>query len=267
MVPTTQVRATLTSYRRARSVGIYSWSWRRERSSLPPARPKGLTQETAARRAGTSQPTLSAYERGTKSPTLPVLERILRALGYELDLVPRVTFHPEPLGDRGRTFQVPDRLWHLDPPDCFAPVTMMLSTRQRVFDLMDRTSRAEAYAHLLARGTPEQLLDHVDCALLIDVWPDVYDQLHPAVRRAWAPLIFAGYNSWFREMLNAERDRPRVRPVSRRAQARAIRRMADHGLTEDQILDALYRRSDRDDVPDHGQAMTARLDAALRSRP
>jgi len=61
------------------------------RSLLETARgSRGLTQEAVARRSGTSQPTLSAYERGTKSPTLAVVERILHTLGYDLGLQPRV---------------------------------------------------------------------------------------------------------------------------------------------------------------------------------
>ena len=75
--------------------------------------------EAVARRSGTSQPTLSAYERGTKSPTFAVLERILHPLGYQLGLNPRVTFRDVTDG-HGATYRVPDRLWHVAPPACFA---------------------------------------------------------------------------------------------------------------------------------------------------
>jgi transcriptional regulator with XRE-family HTH domain len=37
----------------------------------------GLTQEELARRAGTSRPTLSAYEHGRKSPTVTTFARLL----------------------------------------------------------------------------------------------------------------------------------------------------------------------------------------------
>jgi DNA-binding XRE family transcriptional regulator len=37
----------------------------------------GLTQEELARRAGTSRPTLSAYEHGRKSPTVATFARLL----------------------------------------------------------------------------------------------------------------------------------------------------------------------------------------------
>jgi transcriptional regulator with XRE-family HTH domain len=43
-----------------------------------------LSQRELARRAGTSQATLSAYETGTKSPSLETLVRIIRAAGLDL---------------------------------------------------------------------------------------------------------------------------------------------------------------------------------------
>jgi transcriptional regulator with XRE-family HTH domain len=43
-----------------------------------------LSQRELARRAGTSQATLSAYERGGKSPSLDTLARIIRAAGLDL---------------------------------------------------------------------------------------------------------------------------------------------------------------------------------------
>lgn len=49
-----------------------------------------LTQAELARAAGTSQPTIAAYEAGRKSPTLRTLERLAGAAGF--DVV--VTFQP-----------------------------------------------------------------------------------------------------------------------------------------------------------------------------
>ena len=49
-------------------------------------RERRLTQVELAARAGTSQATLSAYERGIKSPSLKVLSRILEAAGFDLNL-------------------------------------------------------------------------------------------------------------------------------------------------------------------------------------
>ena len=42
------------------------------------------TQADLAARAGTSQPTVAAYEAGTKSPTLRTLERLAAAVGREV---------------------------------------------------------------------------------------------------------------------------------------------------------------------------------------
>lgn len=44
----------------------------------------GLTQAELARRAGTSQPTVAAYESGEKIPTVSTLERQLAAAGMSL---------------------------------------------------------------------------------------------------------------------------------------------------------------------------------------
>lgn len=44
----------------------------------------GLSQRELARRAGTSQATLSAYEAGRKSPSFETLVRIIRAAGQDL---------------------------------------------------------------------------------------------------------------------------------------------------------------------------------------
>jgi len=41
----------------------------------------GVTQADLARRAGTSQPTIAAYEAGSKSPTLRTLDRLAAAVG------------------------------------------------------------------------------------------------------------------------------------------------------------------------------------------
>ena len=44
----------------------------------------GLSQRELARRARTSQATISAYEAGEKSPSLETLARIVRAAGLDL---------------------------------------------------------------------------------------------------------------------------------------------------------------------------------------
>lgn len=53
----------------------------------------GLSQRELARRARTSQATLSAYEAGRKSPRFETLVRIIRAAGQDLRV------HLEPLDD------------------------------------------------------------------------------------------------------------------------------------------------------------------------
>jgi transcriptional regulator with XRE-family HTH domain len=54
-------------------------------------RRSGLTQSALAQRAGTSQATLSAYERGRKEPSLGTLDRILKAAGARLVVEPAAT--------------------------------------------------------------------------------------------------------------------------------------------------------------------------------
>lgn len=48
----------------------------------------GLSQAEVADRSGTSQATLSAYERGRKQPSVATLDRILRATGSRLAVEP-----------------------------------------------------------------------------------------------------------------------------------------------------------------------------------
>lgn len=47
-------------------------------------RRNGLTQVDLARRAGTSQPVISAYERGRRDPTYATLRRLVSASGEQL---------------------------------------------------------------------------------------------------------------------------------------------------------------------------------------
>lgn len=65
----------------------------------------GLSQHELATRAGTSQATLSAYERDRKDPSAATLFRILAATGAQLATVPGpVVVHPSRrlLRERGR---------------------------------------------------------------------------------------------------------------------------------------------------------------------
>jgi transcriptional regulator with XRE-family HTH domain len=47
-------------------------------------RQAGLTQQSLAKRAGTSQAAMSAYESGRRSPSVETLCRILAAAGFEV---------------------------------------------------------------------------------------------------------------------------------------------------------------------------------------
>ena len=106
-------------------------------------RQAGLSQEALAARAGTSRPTLSAYEHGRKSPTLATVERLLDSAGFELVAEPRVRFAERPTR-RGRPIVVADRLWRLAIRDAFATVTLPLglnwSRAGATFDMSDYLS-------------------------------------------------------------------------------------------------------------------------------
>ena len=46
----------------------------------------GLSQVELGRRAGVTQSVVSAYESGARQPSLPMLERLVRAAGYEVQI-------------------------------------------------------------------------------------------------------------------------------------------------------------------------------------
>src|SRR3954469_20905880 len=60
-------------------------------------RSAGLSQQELARRSGTSQATISAYENGAKEPSLRTLDRVLAAAGARLTVEPNAPgWVPEP---------------------------------------------------------------------------------------------------------------------------------------------------------------------------
>lgn len=64
----------------------------------------GLSQQELARRAGTSQATISAYENGAKEPSLRTLDRVLAAAGARLAVEPGAPgWHRDP-DEAGRRF-------------------------------------------------------------------------------------------------------------------------------------------------------------------
>ena len=60
------------------------------------------TQAELAEAAGTSQPTIAAYEAGRKSPTLRTVERLAGAVGLEAT----VTFHPPMTREERRSLRL-----------------------------------------------------------------------------------------------------------------------------------------------------------------
>jgi len=152
----------------------------------------GLSRSELARRSGASRPTLAAYAAGTKAPNLATAERIVRAAGFELDLVPRPAFREAPAG-RGHAVYVPSVLPRL-PVDralrqVHLPLRLNWSQPGREFDLSDRRQRARVYEIVLREGTAEDICSYIDGALLVDLWPDLI--LPAQVRSEWQPIIEA----------------------------------------------------------------------------
>ena len=153
----------------------------------------GLGQSELAALAGTSQPTLSAYEHGKKMPGLGVAERIVNAAGWNVALQPRVSFteHPAPEGFRF-PFTVPNRLWRLEAPACFRTIKFFDLTdddNKYWWDLSIRADRKLVYERLLTYGDEASLRLYLDAALLIDLWPEM-DVPEP-MRTHWAAAIEA----------------------------------------------------------------------------
>ena len=150
----------------------------------------GLSQAALAERAGTSRPTLSAYERGRKSPTLETAVRIVRTAGFDLAITPHIEFRQVAL-DRGRPIQVPNALPRLALDRALAtvelPVHLNWSDRGRRYDLRDRRQRARVYELVLREGLPADVLVYVDGALLVDLWDELVLPL--AIRTAWRPVV------------------------------------------------------------------------------
>lgn len=150
----------------------------------------GLSQEALARRAGTSRPTISAYEHERKSPSLATAVRIIAAAGFDLTITPHIEFR-EVATARGRSLKVPNVLPRLPVAQAFATVELPLhlnwSDRGRRYDLRDRRRRARVYEIVLREGSPDDVLAYVDGALLIDLWDDLV--LPAATRAAWQPLV------------------------------------------------------------------------------
>ena len=135
---------------------------------------------------------MSEYESRRKSPTLEVVERLLDAAGAELAVKPMVFFDYREDPEVG-LFAVPDRLWSVPLPDCFARVQVLKYLfdldEDKIWDLSDPTERIEYYELVLVRGLGPMILDSVDGVLLMQAWPHM--KLPDVVREAWQPVIDA----------------------------------------------------------------------------
>jgi transcriptional regulator with XRE-family HTH domain len=155
-------------------------------------RAAGLSQRRLAEIAGTQQSSVSEYESRRKSPTLEVVERLLDAADAELAVKPMVFFDYREDPEIG-SFPVPDRLWSVPMPECFARVQVLKylfhTDDDEVWDLSDPNERIEYYELALVHGLEQMLLDSVDGVLLIQAWPHM--TLPDVVREAWQPVIDA----------------------------------------------------------------------------
>lgn len=161
-----------------------------ERLLLQAREAAGLSQAGLAEAAGTSQPTLSSYERGQKSPTLDTAARIVGEAGFEFALTPRIDFR-EAGTTRGRPISTPTALPRLAPERALATVELPLhlnwSDRGRRYNLRDRRQRARVYEIVLREGGPADILSYIDGVLLVDIWHELV--LPPAIRAAWERTV------------------------------------------------------------------------------
>ena len=159
-------------------------------------RAAGLSQRRLAEIAGTQQSSVSEYESRRKSPTLEVVERLLDAADAELAVRPMVFFDYREDPEVG-SFAVPDRLWSVPLPECFARVQVLKYLfdldEDKIWDLSDPAQRIEYYELVLVRGLGPMMLDSVDGLLLMQAWPHM--KLPDVVRGAWQPVIDAATGS------------------------------------------------------------------------
>lgn len=124
----------------------------------------GMTQTELARRAGTSQSAIAAYESGAKIPTVATLERLLRAAGAGL------TSSPSRVGRRTSRLR---RLLHEHRQEVLEVAANHHASNVRVFGSV-------------ARG---EETDRSDVDLLVDMEPgrSLLDQVR--LRRAVSELL------------------------------------------------------------------------------
>lgn len=134
------------------------------------------------------------------------------------------------------------RLWRGRLPECFVKVHLDDATRfrgTRRFDLRKRPRRKRMYEMLLRRGQPEELIDWIDGALLVDLWDEL--EIPQVVRQAWDPVVdLAGNGPIERPGTDRLPARPTLKPSQGREPGRRMsrgRRVAIRNLTEASLDD------------------------------
>jgi transcriptional regulator with XRE-family HTH domain len=218
--------------------GVRTSAGAEKRSLLEAARvARELTQDAVARRSGTSQPTLSAYQRGAKSPTLPVDERILHSLGFDLGLQPRVTFR-QVHGERGGTYLVPDELWRVDPPACFAPVDGLAAHGERAPEVQPpRPKHPDRGLHVAAPARHRRAaLQAPRCRGAGRGMARGAPRLSPELRVLWAPLVYAAGEAALERLLVASLRAGTPDPgLSPRRRKNLVGRLKARGLSADDV--------------------------------
>ena len=201
---------------------------------------RGWTQRQLALAAGTSQPTLSAYERREKSPSLAVTERLIGEAGYSLKLDVTVDFTQVTFNGHDICW-IPDRLWRVEPRLCFSKVTfpdgpVSRETGEwvmRAWDLAVREERRRVYGYLLRAGLPLWIYRWVDGALLVDLWPEL--DLPSPLRKEWQQLINQARQGPTEDPIRVSFDDTKTRQVEELQERIAARR-----------VEAARRRAQRD---------------------
>lgn len=148
----------------------------------------GLTQQELAERSGVSRPNITAYESGRREPLYGSAEALMRAAGATLGVDLPVVWS---WTSGRRPYPVPSRLWRLEVEQAFrtfeAGSHLWWSGSARAFDLVDRSQRRRAYEIVLREGTPDDIMEVVDGALLCELWADLV--LPVALRAGWEAVL------------------------------------------------------------------------------
>lgn len=122
----------------------------------------------------------TALQTAGEAQMAQVPRRIVTATSSEC-VVPARGVHP---------FWVPDRLWRGKLPECFATVVLDDHTRfegRRRWDPRRRPQRRSMYEMLMRRGKPDELIDWIDGALLVDLCGGL--RIPQVIHQAWDPIV------------------------------------------------------------------------------